>query len=807
MVEKNLKERYLSAKRKLFDIHYARLNEEQREAVFTTEGSLLVLAGAGSGKTTVLVNRIVFIVKYGNAYFSEYVPYDISEQRVAMFEKAADYPPSETEELLNEFISSPCAPWQILAITFTNKAANEIKTRLESALGDPDAAKSIWAGTFHSMCMRILRVYGDRLGYDKNFTVYDTADSKSAVTEIMKSLNIDEKALSVKAVMNEMSRAKDNLMTAEMYEKENGGVDYRRRQIARIYKAYAERLKSSNALDFDDIIMQTVLLLERDSEVREYYQNKFRYIAVDEFQDTNIAQFRLIELLSGGHKNIMVVGDDDQSIYKFRGAVIENILGFDKRFKDTKIIKLEHNYRSTEMILKAANAVISKNMGRKGKALWTDRGIGEKIILRNCEDQNAEARYISDKIVANVGEEICSYKDCAILYRTNAQSNIIERTFAKSGIPYRMLGGLRFNDRKEIKDIVAYLQFVVNPADKERFKRIVNEPKRGIGTTAVSAVIAIAEENNLPVFEVVKNADKYAALSRSAKKLKEFGELISSFAQLLSTDIKLEEFVKQVISRSGYRKMLVDGGEEERERLENVEEFVSGVIDYENNNDEPTLVGFLEENALVAEVDKYDESADAVVMMTIHSAKGLEFPIVFLPGMEDGIFPGIQNITAGPEEMEEERRLAYVAITRAKDRLYITHAKLRMLYGRTQCNPVSRFVEEIPAELIHEDIPMQRYSYGKRYDAEPKVYFSINDTSSSWGNSRSFDFTAYNKTPTPKKGNLSLVEGDRVFHVTFGEGEILSAKPMGADVLYEVAFDKFGTKKLMGTFAKLKKID
>ena len=803
MVEKNLKERYLSAKRKLFNIHYARLNKEQREATFTTEGSLLILAGAGSGKTTVLVNRIVFIVKYGNAYFSNYTPYELTEQKVEMLEKAVTLPAEETEELLNEFISSPCPPWQMLAITFTNKAANEIKSRLTKAIDDEEAAKSIWAGTFHSVCMRILRVYGDRMGYTSGFTVYDASDSKNALTEVMKSLNIDEKALSVKTVANEISRAKDNLITAEMYEEENSSVDYRRRQISKIYKAYAAKLKNSNALDFDEIILQTVLLLQRDSEVREYYQNKFRYISVDEFQDTNVAQFKLVQLLSGGHNNIMVVGDDDQSIYKFRGAVIENILGFDRSFPNTRIIKLEHNYRSTGVILDAANALISKNVGRKGKMLWTDRGEGEKINLRVCEDQNAEARYIVEKINTLVADSKVSYKDCAILYRTNAQSNVIERTFSKSGIPYRMLGGLRFNDRKEIKDVVAYLQFIVNPADAERMRRIINEPKRTIGKTTVDAVVAISEEQRCPVFEVLRNADKYLALSRSAKKLKDFAGLISSLAELLKTDITLEAFVKQVISRSGYRQMLIDAGEEEKERLENVEEFISGVIEYETDNEDATLVGFLEENSLVAEVDKYDEDADAVVMMTIHSAKGLEFPVVFLPGMEDGIFPGMQNIMGGPDDMEEERRLAYVAITRAKDSLYISRAKLRMLYGRTSCNPLSRFVEEIPDSLIYEDVPETRYSYGYSYDPKPKTYYSANDIGFN-----SYSFGAPKKTQTaPQKPKFSIKEGDRVFHVTFGEGEVISVRPMGADVLYEVAFDSVGTKKLMGTYAKLKKLD
>jgi len=802
MTHANIGERYISIKRKLFDTYYSKLNPEQREAVFTANGSLLVLAGAGSGKTTVLVQRIVFLVKYGNAYFSEYVPYDIDEKRIQEYEALLGADREEIESVLSDFASSPCPPWQMLAITFTNKAANEIKNRLVSAINDNDVAKSVWAGTFHSICMRILRAHGGLVGYRENFTVYDTDDSKKAISSVMKQLNIDEKALPIKSVMSEISRAKDSLLTPEEYELEFGIKDFRKRQIAKVYKAYQEYLMSTNALDFDDIIMKTVFLLRDHVDVREYYQKKFRYVSVDEFQDTNRAQFELTALLCGGYKNIMVVGDDDQSIYKFRGAVIENILGFDRKFKDTKIIKLEQNYRSTSTILDAANAVISKNIGRKGKNLWTDRKGGEKIFLRQCEEQNSEARYIVDKISSMSASGKYRFKDCAILYRTNAQSNTIERTFAKSGIPYRMLGGLRFNDRKEIRDIVAYLQFTVNPSDSERMSRIINEPRRGIGTQTVDAVRAIAMETGTSVFDVMLHADKYAALSRSVSKLKAFAQMIKSFRDLLNTDITLEAFVKHVLDKSGYRQMLVDGGEEEKDRLDNIEEFVSGVIEYENANDEPTLVGFLEENALVSDVDKYDEDADAVVMMTIHSAKGLEFPVVFLPGMEDGLFPGMQTISSTPDEMEEERRLAYVAITRAKDVLYILHTKNRMIYGRTSYNPISRFVNEIPQELIEEDVPFS--SAANRY--APRSYISSGQVSTSPVTPKKAGFFEPSK-PIAPKGNLSLKEGDRVSHITFGKGEILSAKAMGADVLYEVVFDKVGTKKLMGTYARLKKID
>lgn len=794
-MESNIRARYLAAKRRLFDIYYEALNERQREAVYTTEGNLLVLAGAGSGKTTVLVHRIAFIIKYGNAYYSDYVPYDIGEERVKELEAAAQLPHNEIEQVLNEFISSPCPPWNILAITFTNKAAGEIKNRLRATV--PEGADDIWAGTFHSVCARILRVYGDRLGYAKDFTIYDATDTKNALKEVIRSLNIDEKTLNEKTAASMISHAKNELMDADDFEKEFGQKDFRYRMISKTYKKYAERLRSSNAMDFDDLIMNTVLLLENDAEVREYFQKKFRYISVDEFQDTNVAQLRLTALFAGGRGNLMVVGDDDQSIYRFRGAVVQNILTFDKKFKNTKTIRLEQNYRSTNTILKAANAVIDNNEGRLGKNLWSDKGDGEKIVLRVTNDQNEEARYIVDAIQKAVSSGERKYRDFAVLYRTNAQSQIIERVFAKSALPYRMFGGLRFNDRKEIRDIVAYLQFIVNPTDRERMRRIINEPKRKIGAKTVDGVEIIAEEQGVSVFQVMLNADKYPALSRSAKTLRGFAEIIEALRLMLNTDMSLEDFVNQVLDLTGYRQMLIDGGEEEKDRLENIEEFISGVIEYERNNDEPTLLGFLEENALVSEVDKYDEDADASVLMTMHSAKGLEFPVVFLPGMEEGLFPGNQTIMGGQDEMEEERRLAYVAITRAKDKLYILRTRSRMLYGRTSVNPPSRFIDEIPSSLVNEDTPfVAAYSSYGSYSAErPKVYFHADDG------------YAVAKKPTPAVPAAVLKEGDRVKHFTFGEGEVLSVKPMGSDVLYEVAFDRVGTKKLMGNYAKLKKLN
>jgi len=799
-----LKDRYLVAKRRLFDKAYGMLNERQREAVFTTQGPLLVLAGAGSGKTTVLVKRIAFLIQYGNAYYSNYTPFALNEESVKRLEDAYALPVSEIEQILPEFITGQCPPWQVLAITFTNKAANEIKKRIAAVFDDDSIAKDIWSGTFHSICMRILRMHGDAVGYAGNFTVYDTEDSKKTVIAAMKELKMDEKTLSYKTVMSEISRAKDRLITPAEYEKECGN-DYRLRQISRVYTVYQKRLRDANALDFDDIIMQTVFLLREHQEVREYYQRKFRYVCVDEYQDTNMAQFCLTELLGGGYRNVMVVGDDDQSIYKFRGADITNILGFDRTYPDAKIIRLEQNYRSTKPILDAANAVIANNKARKGKTLFTGREDGEKLILRLCEDQNTEAKYILDKIADGVASGKHHYRDYAILYRTNAQSNILERSFAKSGTPYRMLGGLRFNDRKEIRDIVAYLQLINNHADNERLKRIINEPKRKLGMATIDAVEIIAREQGISMFDVILRVQEFPALSRSARTLSSFGELIQTLTALLKTDISLEAFVKQVLDRSGYRQMLIDGGEEEKERLENLDEFISAIIDYCERAEEPTLTGFLEENALVSEVDRYDESADAVVMMTIHSAKGLEFPVVFLPGMEDGIFPGMQTIMASDAEMEEERRLAYVAITRAKDQLYLIHTKNRMLYGRTSYNPISRFVSEIPDELLQEEsaFAQMRNPY---FTEEPRVYYSA----SSVRVPQHDDQITVNKTlikpMSPSGGKTTFAEGERVVHMTFGEGEILSVRPMGADTLYEIAFDRVGTKKLMASFARLKKI-
>lgn len=796
----NIQERYLNVKRKLFEKAYDSLNDKQKEAAFAVNGPLLILAGAGSGKTTVLVKRIGFIIKYGNAYESDYVPADMDEARVEQYERALSLSPNDLRDILPEFSAFPCEPWRVLAITFTNKAANEIKTRLSLEIGNEEVASDIWAGTFHSICMRILRSNAEKAGLRPGFSIYDAEDSKKAIQSSMKALNIDEKTFPIKSVIHIISSAKDKLMTPQMLA-DSAGIDYRIQKIASIYEHYQNSLENSNVLDFDDIIMKTVELLKKDKEVLSYYQNRFRYVCVDEYQDTNYAQFVLTALLAGKYRNLMVVGDDDQSIYKFRGATIENILNFDKVFDETRVVKLEQNYRSTKNIINAANSVISHNNGRHDKTLWTAADIGEKITVRKLDDQNAEARFIVDRINRMVADKIIHYKDVAILYRNNAQSSVIERTFAKSGVPYRMLGGLRFNDRKEIRDIVAYLHLIDNHDDRERLLRIINEPRRKIGDKTLEAIEQIASEENCSLFHVIETAGQYVALEKSCDRLLQFASVIRSLSELVGK-VSLETLVNQTLDRTGYRQMIIDMGEEEAERLDNLNEFVSGVIDYERSaseqpDTEPTLTGFLEENALVADVDKYDEKADAVVMMTMHSAKGLEFPVVFLPGMEDGLFPGMQSVMGSEAEIEEERRLAYVAITRAKKKLFLTHTAQRLLYGQTRYNPPSRFLEEIPRELLDEQTaarPRQETNLGHSFSSsvvvKPEERVTIG-------------------RPTPMAKPIAgtrFSPGDRVSHITFGEGEILSVKPMGADILYEIAFENVGTKKLMGSFAKLKKI-
>ena len=777
--------RFLNAKRALFNKYYSFLNEEQRRAVYTVNGPVLILAGAGSGKTTVLVNRIAHIIKYGNAYFSNNIPEFITEDTIEDVENAINLPNEQIEKYLELFTVDNCKAWDVLAITFTNKAANEIKERLTKTVGED--ATSIWAGTFHSICMKILRVHGELVGYHQGFSVCDTDDAKKVISKCLKDLSIDEKKLPIKLVMNEISRAKDKLITPSEYASD-AGDDIKYKQIAQAYELYQKRLMDSNILDFDDIIMKTVQLFMKHNDVLAYYQNKFKYVSVDEYQDTNKAQFVLVSLISGFYKNIMVVGDDDQSIYKFRGATIENILKFDEEYPDASVVKLEQNYRSTSNILNAANSVIKNNIHKHPKELWCDSEEGDKIIVKETQTQNDESRYIIDKIVSLHKERNLTYRDFAILYRMNAQSMNLETMFAKSGIPYRMLGSLRFYDRKEVKDIIAYLSVINNPSDNVRLTRIVNEPKRGIGDASFDTASKIAEEIGVPIIKVLENAHDYNAIPiRAANSMVAFSKIMIGLIEDME-NMPLSELVKQVIKRSGYEADLVSKGQVEAERLENLDALCSAVREYEDANEDATLSGFLEEVALISDIDRYDENADAVTLMTIHSSKGLEFPIVFLPGMEENVFPGSQSI-ATPGEIDEERRLAYVAITRAKKTLIITHAKERMLYGMTQRNPLSRFVREIDQKYV--DIQRDRPTGGTfiaRQEATNKTSFG----------------ESFKK---PEKQKIVPFEiGDRVSHFTFGEGVVLNVIPMSSDFMYEIAFDRVGTKKLMATYvAKLMK--
>ena len=800
----NIIDRYLKAKRALFDKVYGqRLNPEQCRAVFTANGPLLVLAGAGSGKTTVLVNRIAFLIKYGDAYFSEDYPDGLTSVAAEILEDSLSMTAEEIEQFLPQFASRPAAPWSVLAITFTNKAAREIKDRLLRTFEDEEVASSVWSGTFHSVCLRILRRYADRLGYREGFSIYDTDDKKRLITICMKELNIDEKRLAPKAVANAISIAKDELKSPDEMDV---GRDPRGRDIIEIYRLYQRKLMEYNAVDFDDIIMKTVELLESDSEVREYYQSKFKYVLVDEYQDTNYAQFVLTKLLSDKYRNIMVVGDDDQSIYKFRGATIENILNFDKTFPDATVIKLEQNYRSTGNILDAANAIIRNNGDRHDKKLWCDKGAGEKIILHESDDQNDEGRYIIDRINAGIKRDGRKYSDYAVLYRINALGRSLQTSFAKSGVPYRVVGDMGFYDRKEVKDMMAYLCVVVSPFDNLRLKRIINEPKRKIGQTTVDAIEQIATSRGISMYEVVKNAGEHTALGKNAEKLLAFSAIIE---RVKESDKLPSEMIRRLFEDSGYKDMLSAEGFEGESKIENVEEFISAAVEYEtrctSTGVEPTAPGFLEEISLVADVDKYDETADAVVLMTVHAAKGLEFPVVFLAGMEDGIFPSIQNI-GEQEEMSEERRLAYVAITRAKQQLYITHAKSRMMYGKTTYNQLSRFVkDEMPKQLVFEDSPRRRHS---EYDSvrQPRPVENKQTYFSEMRRPVDLAPKKREKDGAAEYGVIRFAPGRRVMHDMFGAGEIISSRDMGGDVLYEVRFDNGQTKKLMATYAKLKKI-
>ncbi len=792
--------RFLNARRRYIAAQFKNLNNMQLEAALTTDGPLLLLAGAGSGKTTVLINRIANLIRFGCASDSLEIPDTVTEQDVEFLEDyqepASDFDHHRAENLC---ALRPALPWSIIAITFTNKAANELKERLADMLGP--AAMDVWAMTFHSACCRILRREIERLGYTRSFTIYDTADSERIMKDIIKEMGLDDKTFPAKYVLGAISREKDKMTDPNlMLERAEANGDLRALHIARAYQTYQVRLKENNALDFDDIIFLTVKLLQEHEDVRTYYQRKFRYVLVDEYQDTNHLQYLLTSLLAGGYENICVVGDDDQSIYRFRGATIENILSFEKQYRGAKTIRLEQNYRSTQSILNAANAVIAHNLGRKGKRLWTANGSGEPITVYEAFDEGAEGNFVAGRIISQSKGK--NFKDYAVLYRTNAQSNAMEFAFKRNGIPYRVIGGTRFFDRSEIKDMLSYLCVINNRADDLRLKRIINNPPRGLGAKTIETAERLSQAAGLNLYSVVSDPYSYAPLEKPAMKLLQFTSLIEGLAQLLDQGISLPDFYEEVMLRTGYIDMLQSKPtEENKTRLENVRELKSSINSYVENSETPTLAGFLEEIALYTDIEQYNEGDDAVVMMTMHSAKGLEFPHVFLVGFEDGLFPGMRAI-GDPEEMEEERRLCYVAITRAKQTLTISHAKQRMLYGRTNAALPSRFLREIP-----EEITVRKGSIQPRMDIRPAY-----GVGSGYGRpTNTFALTAREHIKRSEKSNLTstaqkntyleLNKGDMVEHAAFGRGMVLTVMKMGGDALLEIAFDQIGTKKLMAKTA------
>ena len=746
------------------------LNDRQKEAVYATEGPVLVLAGAGSGKTKTLTHRIAYIL----------------EQNLAR-------------------------PSEILAITFTNKAAREMQERITSLVGD--AAEYIWIKTFHSACLRILRRDIDKIGYTSNFTIYDTSDQKRLVKDCILACNLNEDMYPVKSCMSRISSAKDELISPKQYAEERDG-NFREEGFAKVYTEYQRRLFENNALDFDDLIVKTIELLRNNPDIAEYYQEKFKYILVDEYQDTNNAQYALISILADKHRNLCVVGDDDQSIYKFRGANIRNILDFEKQFTDAKNIKLEQNYRSTQNILDAANAVIANNSERKSKSLWTSVGEGDKITLKSTENQIEEAMYISNEIEKLVASGDYKYSDIAILYRTNAQTRAFEDNLM---CPYRVLSGLRFYDTKEIKDILAYLRVINNPHDDINLKRIINVPKRGIGDTTVSRVEMLSNGVSKSMFEIMSGEEYFDALGKSSAKLKEFTDMIDKIRADVP-NIKVSEVVDRVLVGTGYIKALeMENTIEARGRIENVEELKSKAVEYEENVDEPSFEGFLDNISLVSDVDNYDENQDAIVLMTLHSAKGLEFPVVFMCGLENGLFPSYQSMYE-KEELEEERRLCYVGITRAKKKLYMTYAKLRTVFGKTESKMISDFVHEIPNELIHriaEPKKEQPNSFGGGFGTSYKGGFGSSYTTGAPSFSGGFGgnkkptldsvIKAYNLDTKPT-ASASYQIGDAVSHKKFGEGIIIGINDAGGDSELKIDFKKFGVRTLMSSYARLEKI-
>ena len=781
----------IALKQQAFRKYFHSLNEQQQQAVFSVNGPVLVLAGAGSGKTTAIISRIVNMIYFGDGYAQAdgYLP----EEDALWLAAYIDGKEPEDVERLREILAiAPIRPWNILAITFTNKAAGEMRARLASTMGE-ELASSVHASTFHSACVQILRRSIERLGYGSDFAIYDADDSRKLMKSCLADCNVSEKQFPPRGIVQEISNAKDAMISPEeMWE--DAGEDYRKQTVARLYAAYQRHLRESNALDFDDIIYLTVELFRRFPEELAKYQYRFPYVLVDESQDTNHAQYQLISLLTHASGNLCVVGDDDQSIYRFRGATIENILGFEEEFPDCTVIRLEQNYRSTQNILDAANSVIANNTGRKSKHLWTNAGAGEKITWYRAADESDESAYVSDTILKQVkaGEK---YSDHAILYRMNAQSNMLERALVHKGIPYRIYGGTRFYDRKEIKDILAYMSIVENPNDRVRFERIVNEPKRGIGNATLALLLQISQDLHLSPLEVLQNVEQYPALSKKKTALKKFAELWEALITA-EREQPLEQFLDTILEKTGYHGMLESMGEEGTFRLENIEELKTSILTYQNEAEEASLGGFLEEISLYTDVDKYEPDQDTVMLMTVHSAKGLEFRNVFLVGMEQGVFPGNRSLST-PQDLEEERRLAYVALTRAKEKLTLTTAASRMLFGMTMRNPPSQFLEEIDKSLLEEKTSRRQSKRGiPAGNAESVQSISLLQQQMAASKKRVYQ-------AQPKEFHV----GERVRHAVFGDGTVLSITKMANDAMLEVGFDQVGTKRLMASHPKIKKLE
>ncbi len=785
---------FFDIRKKIIENGYKNLNNKQLEAVVNTEGPLLVIAGAGSGKTTVIIHKIAHLLTFGRAYEDKNFPSGLTEEELEILQWFAEGEIEEMPPHLWDYLSvEPVKPYNVLAITFTNKAAAELKSRLNAKLGG--MGDDVWASTFHSTCVKFLRRDIDKIGYDKSFVIFDTADQQTLIKECLKELNLDSKEFSPKAIGGEISQAKNELITPEDYT-DLFKRDFFKSVVAKVYTLYQRKLKKYNALDFDDLIMCTVKLFEENPEVLEFYQKKFRYILIDEYQDTNHAQYRLVSLLAAKHRNLCVVGDDDQSIYKFRGADISNILGFEEEFENARVIKLEENYRSTQNILNAANGVIAHNSGRKQKRLWTNNGEGERVTVYNATNEHDEARYLADKI-----EELCqegeSFNDFVVLYRMNAESRVVEDTLLRRAIPYKVVGGLRFYDRKEIKDLTSYLRLAQNPTDNVAFRRIVNEPKRGIGDATVEKIIDIGEQEGKSALEVCRDIGLYSELSRSAAKVSVFVAIMEDIIKARESGAGLEDFVKLVLERSGMVSALEkEDTVESRTRIENLKEFISMVQETVKENPETVLEDLLENISLVADIDGFDEAQETVTLMTLHSAKGLEFKNVFLIGMEEGIFPGVRSLGM-EDEMEEERRLCYVGITRAKVRLFLTYTDTRTLFGTTKYNMISRFLKEIPKELLNEESARKTTyeDFGFTYAKKPQM-----------------DTSMFAATPKAKPAVedapkvLDFKSGDRVMHRKFGAGTVLEAKAIGADMFLRVKFDDAGEKNLMAAYVQLEKM-